>query len=155
MINACIRENLPTLTKHFQIIHLCGKGKVNKTLSKTRHYCQLEYAHDELADLLAASSIVISRAGANSLYELLALKKLHVLIPLSKKASRGDQIDNARYFKEQGISVVIDEENLSPETLNKALDDVEKQKETILSHIEALNLNQASEKIVSILGGYK
>ena len=121
-INQCVRHTLEALCLNFQVIHLCGKGRIDIALQNKPGYYQLEYANDELADLFAASSLVISRAGANSLYEILALKKPHVLIPLPLHSSRGDQIQNAAHFQQQGISIVVDENTLTPETLVAAIE---------------------------------
>ena len=114
---------MPQLVKEYQVIHLCGKGKVDPSLNALEGYKQFDYANDELADLFAVASVVVSRAGANSLYELLALGKPHILIPLSAEVSRGDQIQNAKYFQEMGISLVIDDDSLNAGTLLQALPD--------------------------------
>lgn len=150
-INRSIREGLDQLTDEFQIIHLCGKGKVDSSLLKKKGYCQFEYANEELADLFAASSIVISRAGANSVYEILALGKSHIFIPLSSQVSRGDQIQNASYFQKLGISVVIRDELLNPQTLKQALSEVMNKKVDIDNRIKELNIESASKKIVAII----
>lgn len=150
-INQCVRETLPELMQRFQVIHLCGKGKMDPSLAHLPGYCQLEYAHQELADLFAASDAVISRAGANALYEILALKKPHVLIPLSKKASRGDQIQNAEYFQQQGVSSVVKEEDLTSENLLAALGDVMVNAENLTAKIKALKIESASLKIAGII----
>ncbi|RUR11930.1 undecaprenyldiphospho-muramoylpentapeptide beta-N-acetylglucosaminyltransferase [Legionella sp. km772] len=150
-INQSVRAALKQLTPDFQIIHLCGKGKVDETLTGIAGYCQLDYANEELADLFAATSIVISRAGANSLYEILALGKPHVLIPLSAQVSRGDQIQNARYFQGLGISVVIQDELLNADTLLKAIAEVNQHQNEIQDKIENLNIQSAEEKIVAII----
>lgn len=150
-INTCIRDNLSQLIQHFQIIHICGKGKLEADLNAVAGYCQLEYANEELADLFATASIVISRSGANSLYEILALAKPHILIPLSSKISRGDQIQNAEYFEKLGISVVIQDEALTPESLFQALEEVQQNQEVIEKKIKALSIASAAEKIVAII----
>ena len=150
-INQSIRVALNQLTQHYQVIHLCGKGKIDDSLKGVQGYCQLEYANDELADLFAATSIVISRAGANSLYEILALGKPHVLIPLSIQVSRGDQIQNARYFQDLGISVVIQDELLNLDTLLKAVEDVSHNQNEIINKIKTLNIKSAEDKIVAII----
>ncbi len=150
-INQSVRAALKQLTQDFQIIHLCGKGKIDESLKQIQGYCQLEYANEELADLFAATSIVISRAGANSLYEILALGKPHVLIPLSAQVSRGDQIQNARYFQGLGISVVIQDQLLNAETLLKAIDEVMHNKNEINNKIKILNIESAEDKIVAII----
>ncbi len=112
-INEVVRSLLPELLKSYQVLHLCGKGNLDHSLDNTAGYTQLEYANKELSDLFAAADIVISRAGANAICELLALRKPNILIPLSANASRGDQILNARSFERQGYSIVIEEEQLN------------------------------------------
>ena len=97
-VNEAVRRVLPNLLKDFQVIHLCGKNKVDPSLNGLDGYVQYEYIKDELKDLFALTDIVISRAGANAICELLALHKPNLLIPLSANASRGDQILNARSF---------------------------------------------------------
>lgn len=150
-VNRSIRDALPQLIERYQVIHLCGKGKLDSSLNNTEGYRQLEYANEELADLFAAASVVVSRAGANSLYEILALGKPHILIPLSAEVSRGDQIQNARYFQGLGISRVIDDKSLTAETLLKALDELASTINEIKDKIEALNIKSATEQIVSII----
>jgi UDP-N-acetylglucosamine--N-acetylmuramyl-(pentapeptide) pyrophosphoryl-undecaprenol N-acetylglucosamine transferase len=117
VINQAIRSLLPQLLTQFQIIHLCGKNKIDNTFANMTGYQQFEYINAELPDLFACAALVISRAGANSIYELLTLRKPHLLIPLSTKASRGDQIQNANYFANLGLSEVIYEEELTSEKL--------------------------------------
>lgn len=150
-INRSIREALNQLTSEFQVIHLCGKGKIDSSLLGLDGYCQLEYASDELADLFAATSVVISRAGANSLYEILALGKPHILIPLSSQVSRGDQIQNARYFQKLGISVVVPDETLNATTLMQAMQELLHHRIDIEKKIKLLNIESAANKIVAII----
>ncbi|HZG74603.1 MAG TPA: undecaprenyldiphospho-muramoylpentapeptide beta-N-acetylglucosaminyltransferase [Paenibacillus sp.] len=119
-INRAIREELDALTETFQIVHLCGKGNVDPSAS-TRAYRQFEYATDELPDLLAAADIVVSRAGSNSIFEFLALRKPMLLIPLPLSQSRGDQIANAESFRARGIAEVLPEETLTGETFLRAV----------------------------------
>lgn len=150
-INASIRGALDQLTQEFQIIHICGKGKIDSSLNALEGYKQFEYVNEELADLFAASSIVISRAGANSLYEILALGKPHILIPLSSQVSRGDQIQNARYFQGLGISVVIQDQFLNAKILLASLQEVITNKTDIDNKIKALKIESATDKIVAII----
>ena len=112
---------LPRLCSQYQIIHLCGKGKLEPSLTGQEGYAQFEYAGTELSDFFALADLVISRAGANATCEILALHLPNILIPLSANASRGDQILNARSFEKQGFSYVIEEERLSDETLSQAI----------------------------------
>ncbi len=115
-INDAVRSKLQILTDQFQIIHLCGKGNIDSTIQQSG-YVQYEYVTDELKDLLALSDVVISRAGANSIFEFLALRKPMLLIPLSLQASRGDQILNAESFEKQGFASVLKEEDLTGDRL--------------------------------------
>ncbi|WP_309119517.1 undecaprenyldiphospho-muramoylpentapeptide beta-N-acetylglucosaminyltransferase [Paenibacillus sp.] len=119
-INRAIREELDALTETFQIVHLCGKGNADPSAS-TRSYRQFEYVTDELPDLLAAADVVVSRAGSNSIFEFLALKKPMLLIPLPLAQSRGDQIANAESFRERGVAEVLPEETLTGETFLRAV----------------------------------
>ena len=151
IINRSIRESLTELTKRYQVIHICGKNNIEEALQKRKGYIQIEYANIEIADYFAAADIVVSRSGANSLCELLALQKSHVLIPLSRKYSRGDQIHNAKYFEEQGISVVIDEEALNHSSLFKALKACEDNSESAIAAMQKLNIASASSRIFKIL----
>ncbi len=116
-VNKAVRDALPGLLEDFQVVHLCGKDKVDNLLLNMQGYKQFEYIKSELKDLFAMADVVISRAGANAICELLALKKPNILIPLPASSSRGDQILNARSFESQGFSIVIDEDDLTKELL--------------------------------------
>ena len=148
VVNNAVRESLPCLLEDFQIIHLCGKGKTDESLKNTKGYCQFEYVKDELRDIFALSEIVISRAGANAICELLALRKPNLLIPLSAKASRGDQILNARSFERQGFSMVLEEEDLTKETLTST---VYKLFEKRGSYVDAMRNSNQQDSIDTII----
>ncbi len=122
-LNQAVRSVLPELTRRFRIIHLCGKGGRESALDAIDDYRQFEFLGDELPDILAASELVLSRAGANALFELLLLRKPNLLVPLSRAASRGDQILNAAAFERLGYSRVVQEEELKgPDRLLLELD---------------------------------
>lgn len=121
VINQTVREALPKLLQTFQIVHMCGKGHLDESLTATSGYRQFEYIGKELPDIFALSDVVVSRAGANSICELLALHKPNLLIPLSAGASRGDQILNAASFEKQGFSMVLKEEDMTAATLTDAV----------------------------------
>lgn len=148
VINDAIRIQLPELLKNFQIIHLCGKGNLDNNLINTKGYAQFEYISQQLKDMFALADIVISRAGANAICELLALHKPNILIPLSAAASRGDQILNAKSFEKQGFSYVIEEENLTAATLQTAINTVSRKKE---SYIHAMAASGQMDSIQTIL----
>lgn len=129
-VNNAVRAALPELLESFQIVHLCGKGKVDESFEGTPGYKQFEYLKEELRDVFAMTDIVISRAGANAICELLALHKPNILIPLSANASRGDQLLNARSFERQGFSIVLEEEEVTKETLLEAVQNLYTNRET-------------------------
>lgn len=135
-VNDAIRRILPELLKDFQVVHLCGKGKQDDSKNDLKGYVQYEYIESELADLFAMADIVISRAGANAICELQALKKPNLLIPLSANASRGDQILNARSFEKQGFSMVLEEEAITDEVLLKAIHDLYDHRENYRAAME-------------------
>lgn len=141
-INNILRDCLDTILKDFNLIHLCGKNNLDKNINKEGYY-QLEYASDELKHLLAASDLVISRAGSNAICELLALKKPNLLIPLSKNASRGDQILNANSFKQQGFSNVLYEEDLNKDSLIENIYTLSKQQTVYINTMNTSSLNNA------------
>ncbi|MBH1941027.1 undecaprenyldiphospho-muramoylpentapeptide beta-N-acetylglucosaminyltransferase [Mobilitalea sibirica] len=147
-INEVIRGMLPTLLKDFQIVHLCGKGNIDDKLKAINGYVQFEYIRSELNDLFAAADLVISRAGANSICELLALRKPNILIPLPQGASRGDQILNAESFEHQGYSYLLREEDLTVSSLLKAIKTVMDSK---LTYIEAMNKSELNNAIGAII----
>ncbi len=121
-INAVVREAAPELAARAELVHVCGPGKVVPLDQAGYH--PFEFVRAEWGDLLATATIVVSRAGANTLYELLCLRKPNLLIPLSRKASRGDQIENAAWSESEGYSHVLAEEALNPESLIAAVDEI-------------------------------
>lgn len=133
-INDLIRNNLDRILNNFNVVHSCGRGKLDESIN-VNGYKQFELLTDKLADVFASSDFVVSRAGANVIFELLALKKPNLLIPLSTKASRGDQILNANSFMKKNYSVVLLEEDQdeNPELFFKKLSELENKKDEILT----------------------
>lgn len=109
-INRLIRAHLDALMAEFDICHLVGKGNLDTSLSQIKGYTQIEYVSEGMEHLYACADCVISRAGATTIFELLALKKPHILIPLGSKATRGDQILNAQSFEVSGYSLVLEDQ---------------------------------------------
>ena len=120
-INQAIWQALPTLTESFQVLHICGKGNQNDSVEGMPNYVQCEYLNEEMADAYACADLIVSRAGSNALCEILAARKPALLIPYPKSASRGDQILNAESFRARGLSRVLMQEDMTPETLVKAI----------------------------------
>ncbi len=156
-VNTMIREILPKLTEKFDIIHLTGKGNLDESLvGKYAGYKQFEYINEQLPDLFAAADVVISRAGANAICELLALAKPNVLVPLPASASRGDQLLNAASFEKQGFSLVIDQDEKTAEDLYNALTEVYDHRERYVKAMKDFGEgNGAIAKIVGILEKYR
>ncbi len=147
-VNEAVRGILPELLKSFQIVHLCGKGKLDDSLKNLDGYAQFEYIKDELKDLFALTDLVISRAGANAICELLALHKPNLLIPLPASQSRGDQILNARSFERQGYSMVLEEESLNQKVLLDAIHKLYEDRET---YIDAMKQSPQQNSIDTII----
>ena len=147
-INNAIRSNLDELLKTYQLIHLCGKGNLDQSLEGRKGYRQFEYVKDDLKHYFACADIIVSRAGANAICELLALRKPNILIPLGLNASRGDQILNAKSFEKQGYSYVLQEEDVTTDTLLNAVNTVYKNRQT---YIDAMNQCQQANPIDTIV----
>ena len=147
-VNEAVRGILPELLQNFQVVHLCGKGKLDPSLNHLEGYAQYEYIKDELKDLFALTDLVISRAGANAICELLALHKPNLLIPLPASSSRGDQLLNARSFERQGYSVVLEEETLTPKLL---LDSILQLYENRDTYIDAMKRSPQQNSIDTII----
>lgn len=150
-VNEAVRSILPELLKTFQVVHLCGKGKLDPTLNNLNGYVQYEYIKQELPDLFALADLVISRAGANAICEISALKKPNLLIPLSARASRGDQILNARSFEKQGFSLVMEEEEITNEKLLHAIQDLYQNRESYIHAMENGQHTDSIERIISLI----
>ncbi len=150
-VNEAVRAILPELLKDFQVIHLCGKGKTDESLKDVKGYVQFEYIQDELKDMFALTDVIISRAGANAICEIAALRKPNLLIPLSASASRGDQILNARSFERQGFSVVIEEEELTNDKLLAAIRELYNNRETYIQAMSQSGQQNSIDTIITLI----
>jgi UDP-N-acetylglucosamine--N-acetylmuramyl-(pentapeptide) pyrophosphoryl-undecaprenol N-acetylglucosamine transferase len=151
IINNTVRASLDKLLLKYNIAHICGKGNIDESLKNKKGYRQFEYINEELPHLFALSDIAISRAGANTLFELLALKKPNIIIPLSRKSSRGDQILNAKSFNKRGYSVVIEEENLKEELLISEIENLLKNKEKFSSIMGKSPMQNGISNVVNVI----
>lgn len=149
-INSVIRNNLAALTDTMQIVHLCGKGNVDHTINNAS-YRQFEYVTDELSDLLAMSDAVVSRAGSNAIYEFLVLQKPMLLIPLSRAASRGDQIANAESFRKRGFAKVLKEEQLSDDTFLAAITELLAERERFQANMREQDGEHTLQHLIGII----
>lgn len=150
-VNENVRKILPKLLEEFQVIHICGKGKMDESLQGTTGYVQYEYVQQQLPDMFALADVVISRAGANAICELAALSKPNLLIPLSAKASRGDQILNARSFERQGYSMVLEEEEITEEVLLNAIRRLYTERQTYIDAMSGGNSLNSIRHIVNLI----
>lgn len=150
-VNTAVRGILPKLLKNYQVIHICGKSNLDESLIGTEGYVQYEYVDAPLKHLFAAADLMISRAGANSICEILALRKPNILIPLSAAASRGDQILNARSFAKQGFSCLLEEENLSGDSLLQAITETFANRQIFISKMEQSELLNAVDTIIDMI----
>lgn len=147
-VNNAVRGVLPKLLKNYQVIHICGKGNLDESLIGTGGYVQYEYVDAPLKHLFAAADLMISRAGANAICEILALRKPNILIPLTAAASRGDQILNAKSFAKQGFSYLLEEETLSGDSLLQAVSDTFTNRQAYISKMEQSELHDAVNTII-------
>lgn len=150
-VNEAIRRILPTLLEDFQVIHICGKDKIDPTLNNISGYAQYEFVKNELRDLFALADIIISRAGSNAIFEFLLLNKPNLLIPLPAASSRGDQILNARSFDHQGFSMVLPEELITDELLLEKILSLYENREKYTETMSRSNETNAVETIVGLI----
>ena len=150
-INNAIRSNIDALLEKYQIIHLCGRNNLDESLEGREGYKQFEYVKDELKHYFACANVVVSRAGANAICELLALRKPNILIPLGLEASRGDQILNARSFERQGYSVVLEEEELNHDVLLDAIMNLYQNRETYIQTMKNSPQQNSIDTIIDLI----
>ena len=150
-VNEAIWSCLDEILKTYNVIHLCGKGNLNNSLNGKKNYVQFEYIKQELANLLALADVVVTRAGANAICELLALKKPSVLIPLSLEASRGDQILNARSFDNSGYAKLLMEEDVNDTSLLEAINYVNNNRDTYIRAMECSAKHDSVTMIVNMI----
>ena len=153
-INSCIRNILNKLLHRFQVVHICGNGNIDESLTDIPGYVQFEYLDKELPHIISMADMVVSRAGANSIHEFLALKKPSLLIPLPLEASRGDQILNAKSFEQQGYSKVLLQEDMNQDTLYLAILDLYSKRHRYINTMNLKDHNIGIQKIVDMINQY-
>ena len=154
IVNNAVRKSLDDILKEFNVIHICGKGNEDESLIGKPGYLQYEYVDKELKDFFALSDVVVSRAGANTICELLALRKPNLLIPLSGAASRGDQILNAESFKNAGYSEVIEEEDLSNISLSAEIHKLYTNRQKYIDAMSKSDANNGVSNIIKLIKQY-
>ncbi len=152
-INNAVRKLLPRLLEDFDIVHVCGKNNVDISLTNTPGYKQYEFLTNGLRNLYALADVVISRAGANVICELVALNKPNILIPLPLDASRGDQILNAESFEKQGFSYVLDQHEMEAdvELLYNAVHEVFHKKSGYIIAMQNSDQGSGVDHVIQVL----
>jgi len=150
-INDVVDVAVRNLSQTYSIVHLRGKGNLNPALNDIPNYRQYEYLSDELADVYAASDLALARAGANAVFEFLALRLPALLVPLPLSASRGDQILNARYFEKHGYSMVLAQEDLTPETLEASLAQLAAQKDKLKENMSSAPQADGTQNVLNVI----
>lgn len=150
-LNNMVREQVKNGNlASYDVINICGNGQLDTDM-QFENYVQFESLADDFLHIMQAADIVIARGGATSLFELLAMKKLHIIVPLSKKASRGDQIDNAKYFAELGVSTFIEEEDYTWEKMQGMISSTLANQTTTLAKINELEFANATQKVLDVI----
>lgn len=145
VVHACIDQ----LVQDFVVIHVCGKGNVVERLNRVENYYQFEYIHEQWGDVVALADVVVSRAGANALFELLALRKPNILIPLPLAQSRGDQLENAELAEAQGWSKVLPQEHCTPDSLLEAIESLTENLTHWQAKFQSFEVRDSVETILS------
>ena len=148
-INKFLRDNIDRLTQTFDIIHLCGKNNLDPAFEKTAGYRQFEFAQSEMRDFLVAADVIVSRAGANSIFEFLALNKPSLLIPLPSAASRGDQILNSEYFEKKGYSLVLAQEQITDELFVSSINELYNNRQKYIDNMSSDKQCDGTESVLT------
>ena len=150
-VNKCLREALPELLPHMDVLHLCGKGNLDESLKDLKGYCQKEFLSEEMPDALAVADIVLSRAGSNTLSELLALQKPMLLVPYPLGASRGDQIQNAKSYAAQGLARVLMQEDMTAQSMTDGLLKLLEEKDTLLKTLADYPVKDGTDAVLRLI----
>ena len=150
-INELLRAALPQLGDDLQVLHVCGPGNLDAALDERVDYRQFEYLDDSFADAFACADVAVSRAGANSLAELIALRQPAIVIPLPLAASRGDQIDNARLFAEKGYGLAAAQSELTPTGLLERIREVLERAPELQAAMRRASAEDPASRILDLL----
>ncbi len=150
-LNKLLRDSLEDILKKFNVVHLCGKGNLDNNLNKQEGYRQFEYLNEELPDIMALADVIVSRAGSNSIFEILALKKPNLLIPLSKSASRGDQILNAKSFEKKGYSTVLLEEDITEDKFTSSINEIYNNRDFYIQNMSQASADEGIKNILNVI----
>ena len=150
-INNSTEGCIENLAEKYNVLWLAGKGKSSHVKIKNV-YCA-EFC-ENMGEAYAIADVCVSRAGANTLFELIALGIPTLAIPLPKGNSRGDQVENAAYFKKKGIISVLTEDKLTPESLEYSIGRLFENGKSYTAACKKLDLRSANERVLSYLNKY-
>ena len=148
-INEFIFKNIDDIVKDYYVIHLVGKNNLNKNINNDS-YRQIEFSND-MWTLMKCADYAISRAGANTIIELLSNEILTIFIPLPKNVSRGDQFENAKFLEKENLSKTLVQENLTLKNLQNTLNSLKVNAFSIKNSIKNANYKDGTAKIIEII----
>lgn len=151
-LNEAVASSLDALLEKYLVVHLCGRGKKSGQSEKAG-YWQFEYLNEQLKDIFKLADIIVSRAGANAIFEFLALKKPSLLIPLPAKSSRGDQLQNADYFTRRGYSLTLPQEELTSESLLSKIGELFERRLEFVSVMENEPFTDGTQAVLDVIIG--
>jgi len=148
-VNEAVRGGLDSLLENFNVCHICGKG--GKAPGSRPGYSQFEYVNEELPDIFAMADMVISRSGATTLFELLALRKPALLIPLGTAASRGDQILNAQSFEKQGYAKILLQDGITGAILADSVSKFYERRNECINAMNSAESVRAVDRVLDVI----
>lgn len=147
-INDIVLGCLNELCARFDVLHITGEKLATGT--ERAGYKAIGYT-DKIEDCYALADFVLSRGGSGALFELMALKKPTLIVPLPKGASRGDQIDNAEYFCKRGAALILKQEQMTAGSLLSSLDKLIASKAALKDGMSSLGRIDGTRKIAQII----
>lgn len=157
-INDILFKALPNLLPDFQVIHICGTKNFEEIKQKTsglelankERYKVYPYLGEEMKDAFALADFVVSRAGANSLSEIIALEKLSLIIPLSS-AANNHQYYNAKYFADQKMVLMAEEKDLDIDEFISKLKELRERKNELVENLRKYNFSSGDKSPEEII----
>lgn len=150
-LNNMVKQNIDFLTENFFVIHLTGQQQ--NTFLRHENYMPFQFCN-KIEKLYAVCDLAITRGGSNTIWELFSLKIPMLIIPLGKSQSRGDQIENAKYFKEMGFALTLLEKDATNQNLKNALLSLNKNKQKFKNQMANHTNKNSVDKIFNYLNKY-
>ena len=146
-INTCVDEALEEMVEKYQIIHVRGIDNIKNDFENISGYRQFGYVNEELPHLIACADVVVSRAGANAIFEFSSLYKPMLLIPLPTSSSRGDQMHNAKYFESKGYAKTLRQEFLNVTSLLSGIEEVYNNRFSFETNMRSSGMGSGLQKV--------